>query len=74
MRSHPPADQRRATSHGRAWRAALRADDARPSVLNEVVPRHWWENLLHNQTSLRLKLRLFGRKNTIVVDVPFHLR
>jgi hypothetical protein len=42
-------------------------------VLADVVPRHWWENLLHNQTSLRLKLRLFGRKNTIVVDVPFHL-
>lgn len=42
-------------------------------VLADVVPRHWWENLLHNQTSLRLKLRLFGRKHTIVVDVPFHL-
>jgi len=42
-------------------------------VLADVVPRHWWENFLHNQTSLRLKLRLFGRKNTIVVDVPFHL-
>jgi hypothetical protein len=42
-------------------------------VLTEIVPRHWWENLLHNQTSLRLKLRLFGRKNTIVADVPFHL-
>ena len=42
-------------------------------VLAEVVPRHWWENLLHNQTSLRLKLRLFGRKNTIVADVPFHV-
>jgi hypothetical protein len=41
-------------------------------VLSEVVPRHWWENLLHNQTSLRLKLRLFGRKNTIVADVPYH--
>ncbi len=43
-------------------------------VLNEVVPRHWWENLLHNQTALRLKLRLFSRKNTIVADVPYHLR
>jgi hypothetical protein len=42
-------------------------------VLADVVPRHWWENLLHNQTSLRLKLRLFGRRNTIVVDVPFTL-
>ena len=31
-------------------------------VLNEVVPRHWWENFLHNQTGLRLKLRLFSRR------------
>ncbi len=42
-------------------------------VLSEIVPRHWWENFLHNQSSLRLKLRLFGRRNTIVVDVPYHL-
>lgn len=42
-------------------------------VLNEVVPRHWWENLLHNQTALRLKLRLFSRRNTIVADVPYHM-
>jgi len=42
-------------------------------VLSEIVPRHWWENLLHNQTSLRLKLRLFIRRNTIVADVPYHL-
>ena len=42
-------------------------------VLTEVVPRHWWENLLHNQTALRLKLRLFFRRNTIVADVPYHL-
>jgi len=55
---------------------ALQAQDpGRPVlvVLSEVVPRHWWENLLHNQTSLRLKLRLFGRRNTIVADVPYHL-
>jgi amino acid transporter len=42
-------------------------------ILTEVVPRHWWDNLLHNQTSLRLKLRLFFRSNTIVADVPYHL-
>jgi amino acid transporter len=50
-------------------------DPSRPIVivLSEIVPRHWWENLLHNQSSLRLKLRLFGRRNTIVVDVPYHL-
>jgi amino acid transporter len=41
-------------------------------VLAEFVPEHWWENLLHNQTALRLKLRLFSRRNTIVADVPYH--
>ena len=43
-------------------------------VLSEFVPSHWWENLLHNQTALRLKLRLFTRPNTIVADVPYRLR
>jgi amino acid transporter len=55
---------------------ALQAQDPRRPivvVLSEFVPRHWWEQLLHNQTSLRLKLRLFGRRNTIVADVPYHL-
>jgi len=42
-------------------------------VLAEFVPRHWWEALLHNQTALLLKLRLFGRRNTSVLDVPYHL-
>jgi amino acid transporter len=40
-------------------------------VLSELVPRHWWENLLHNQTALRLRLRLHARPNTIVAHVPY---
>jgi len=40
-------------------------------VLSEFVPRHVWEYVLHNQTALRLKLRLFFRPNTVVVDVPY---
>ena len=36
-------------------------------VLPEFIPAHWWEHFLHNQTAL-----LF-RKNTVVVDVPYHL-
>ncbi|HEX6138887.1 MAG TPA: APC family permease [Candidatus Limnocylindria bacterium] len=56
---------------------ALDAQDPdRPTtvVLSEFVPRRFWEHLLHNQAALRLKLRLFFRRNTVVVDVPFHLR
>ena len=42
-------------------------------VLAEFVPTHWWDALLHNQTALLLKLRLFARRNTSVLDVPYHL-
>ena len=52
-----------------------RGDPGRPIivVLAEFVPRHWWEALLHNQTALLLKLRLFVRRNTSVLDVPYHM-
>ena len=55
--------------------ARARQDDERPItvVLAEFVPRHFWEYVLHNQTALRLKFRLFVRPNTVVVDVPYHL-
>jgi hypothetical protein len=55
--------------------ALERQDPGRPItvVLSEFVPRHVWDYLLHNQTALRLKLRLFFRRNTVVVDVPYHL-
>jgi len=49
-------------------------DQSRPVVvvLAEFVPRHFWDAFLHNQTAFRLKLALFLRKNTAVVDVPYH--
>jgi hypothetical protein len=52
-----------------------KADPERPItvVLAEFVPHRFWDYLLHNQTALRLKLRLFFRPNTVVVDVPYHL-
>jgi hypothetical protein len=52
-----------------------RGEPGRPIivVLAEFVPRHWWDALLHNQTALLLKLRLFARRNTAVLDVPYHL-
>ncbi|MBI4505286.1 MAG: APC family permease [Chloroflexi bacterium] len=55
--------------------ATAQRDSRRPVVvvLAEFLPRHFWEWFLHNQTALRLKLRLFFLSNTIVVDVPYHL-
>ncbi|HET8631455.1 MAG TPA: APC family permease [Thermomicrobiales bacterium] len=42
-------------------------------VLPEFVPAHWWEQLLHNQTALRLKAALLFRPGTVVINVPYHL-
>jgi hypothetical protein len=55
--------------------AVSASDRSRPItvVLSEFVPRHFWEYPLHNQTALRLKLRLYFRPNTVVIDVPYHL-
>lgn len=55
--------------------ALERQDPGRPVtvVLSEFVPQRFWDYLLHNQTALRLKLRLFFRRNTVVIDVPYHL-
>ncbi len=43
-------------------------------VLPEFVPAHWWEHLLHGQTALRLKTALLFRRNTIIVNIPYHLK
>jgi hypothetical protein len=42
-------------------------------VLPEMVPAHWWEHVLHNQTALRLKGALLFRPGIVVADVPYHL-
>ena len=54
--------------------AVEKQDPKRPItiVLSMFVPQHFWEYFLHNQTAFRLKVRLFFRPNTIVVDVPYH--
>ena len=44
-------------------------------LLPELVVRHWWENLLHNQRVQLLKLLLLlrGKQRIIVVDIPWYL-
>lgn len=40
----------------------------------EYVVGHWWEQLLHNQTALRLKGRLLFAPGVMVISVPYQLR
>lgn len=42
-------------------------------VLPDYVIVHWWEYLLHNQTTFRLKAALRLRPGIVVIDVPQHL-
>jgi amino acid transporter len=39
----------------------------------EYVVGHWWEQLLHNQSALRLKSRLLFTPGVMVVSVPWQL-
>ncbi|HVF06989.1 MAG TPA: APC family permease [Actinomycetota bacterium] len=50
-----------------------RGDTIVTVVLPELVPRHWWENLLHNQTALFFKRVLLFEPGVVVTSVPFHL-
>jgi amino acid transporter len=49
-------------------------EGARISVLlPELVPRHWWEEPLHNQFSVALQLALRHEKHVIIITVPVQL-
>ncbi len=39
----------------------------------EYVVGHWWEQVLHNQSALRLKSRLLFMPNVMVTSVPWQL-
>jgi amino acid transporter len=42
-------------------------------VIPEYLVAHWWQNLLHNQTALRLKGRLLFERSVAVTSVPWVL-
>jgi amino acid transporter len=44
-------------------------------LLPELVVRHWWENLLHNQRvqALKILLLLKGNQRIVVVNIPWYL-
>ncbi len=54
----------------------LRRESPRDVVtvyIPEYVVGHWWEQILHNQSALRLKGRLLFTPGVMVTSVPFHL-
>jgi amino acid transporter len=59
------------------YASAIRRANPRGVVavyIPEYVVGRWWEQLLHNQTALRLKGRLLFTPGVMVTSVPFQLR
>ncbi len=57
--------------------ARLRVDSPRDLIVvfvPEYVVDRWWEGLLHNQSALRIKMRLLRVPNVVVTSVPYQLR
>jgi amino acid transporter len=64
---------------GRPLLDEIRAETSRGGtvvtvVMPELIPRHWWENLLHNQTAFYIKRLLLFEPDVVLASVPFHLR
>ena len=49
-------------------------DDIVTVYIPEYVVGHWWEQLLHNQSALRLKGRLLFEPGVVVASVPWQLQ
>ncbi|TDY50637.1 amino acid/polyamine/organocation transporter (APC superfamily) [Alicyclobacillus sacchari] len=43
-------------------------------LIAQFVPKKWWHNLLHNQTSLLIRAWMLRHKDVVVSTVPYHLR
>ncbi|MGN7411429.1 APC family permease [Paenibacillus sp. SAF-068] len=42
-------------------------------LIPQFITRHWWQNVLHNQTSFMIRAYLINYKDVIVTTVPYHL-
>ena len=54
----------------------IRRDSPRELVVvfvPQYVVGHWWENLLHNQSALRLRTRLQFQPGVMITSVPWQL-
>ena len=40
-------------------------------VVPEIVPKRWWEHLLHNKTALYIRTAFLFKPNVVVTAVPY---
>ena len=40
-------------------------------IVPEIVPRRWWEHLLHNKTALYIRTAFLFKPNVVVIAIPY---
>jgi amino acid transporter len=40
-------------------------------LIPDYLPNHWWDRILYNQNSHRIRSALVGRRDIVVLDVPY---
>ena len=43
-------------------------------VVPQFVPKHWWNQLLHTQTAIMLRVALLFKPGIVVTDVPYQVQ
>ena len=43
-------------------------------IIPKFIPKHSWQNALHNQMSLRLRARLRWNEDIIIATYSYHLK
>ncbi len=54
-------------------RAAAQPNETITIVVPQFVPKHFWENLLHSQTALILRMALLFKPGIVITEVPYHI-
>ncbi|WP_410511095.1 APC family permease [Paenibacillus sp. BR2-3] len=53
------------------WKTA--ATDHITILIPQFITKHWWQAILHNQTSILIRTYLMNQKDIVVATVPYHL-
>lgn len=53
------------------WKTA--ATDHITILIPQFITKHWWQALLHNQSSLLIRSYLMNQKDVVIATVPYHL-
>ncbi|MFC3749694.1 APC family permease [Paenibacillus sp. GCM10012306] len=53
------------------WKTA--STDHITILIPQFITKHWWQALLHNQTSFLIRSYLMNQKDVVVATVPYHL-